>query len=306
MADASASQTFAGYPRTMSIDRCARCGRNRPVGLYDEDGAAGDNRSTMFGVSEAAWASFGGQDVCPQCQSPEERREAAQRLKAIIAREVERRQQAGVPPDPYETAIVNYALAIPDRPTADSAETGAAAKSATAGEPADRSEELHLRVSFTGAFLTGYPLAVRIGTYFELQRKLADTLTAPQWRTEGLGVQGGTYKSGGGFSEPVPLVIIRREGADLLPWLSLELADSRQAKGSPLGRYSALTAATPKSLAIDVYDLGVAVLAAEFDVVARAGADANDTARDVKKLAWLRSDGDGRSPLADVLRKSQG
>jgi hypothetical protein len=109
----------------MSSGRCARCGRDRPVGLYDE-GATGENSWSPPFASEEAWGSFGGHDVCPQCQRPEERREAAQRIDEMIVREIERRQRAGVSPNEFEAALVNYALAIRDRADGDSPESSPA------------------------------------------------------------------------------------------------------------------------------------------------------------------------------------
>jgi hypothetical protein len=239
-------------------------------------------------------------------------------MVAMIRREVNRRQVQGIPTDSYEAALVAYAMGIgdeADRPEPAASTGERSAESSTGGDAvddpspsapvADGLRDSALRVAFTGAFLTGHPLAVRIDNYDALQRQLGDRLTAPHWRTDGLQGMGGTYKSagGGGFTETLPLVVARREGADLLPWLSSALEGPSQALRNSRPGSAIILDATPRRLIIDLYDLGVAVMTAWFDVVAATGARLDQTADAVKQLVWLESDGEGRSPLADTLQR---
>lgn len=264
---------------------------------------------------EAPWARLSGQDVCPQCQTPEERHEVSLRLQALIEREIRRRQDEGVAPDDYEGPLVGYVMAAraddeprsnasthPDGKGDQDRQHGYGATSAFADRVAgDGADGVHLRVAFTGAFLTGHPLAIRIEGYEALQQELSKRLRGPEWRVKGLVAEGGTYESGGGFTKDAPLVIARREGADLLPRLSNLLDASPLQVGSTSHAFAPLLQVTPRELAIDVYDLGVAVLTAWFDVRALRG-DLPAAARAVKRLAWLRAEGRERSPLADALQ----
>lgn len=247
----------------MSSDRCSRCGRDRPAG------------DPFPGPVDGPWL----EEVCPECQSEEERREAAERIVAAIEREIERRREQGIEPDRHEAALVAYAMGL------------------RAAAEAQAADGMHLRVALTGAFLTGHPLAVRLDGYRDLQRALGRRLKGPQWRTADLDAPPGTFESGGGFREAVPLVIARRDGADLIPWLSAALDDpwlARTAPGLEL---------TPAGLDIDVYDLGVAVICAWFDVAAPRGAAPEDTARAIRRVVRQRAGDEGRSPLAAALEQ---
>jgi hypothetical protein len=285
----------------MTGDRCARCGRVRAARGGSREDVVTDALLPLQGAAEEPWASIEGQDVCPRCQTPEERDDAARRVVAAIEREVERRRGEGIPPDPHELALIGYAMGARDAVEGSADDDLQTDPRAQPGS-ADRPDSTRLRVAVTGAFLTGRPLAVRIDGYAELQSALGRALKGPQWRLNSLGAQGGTYESGGGFSEAVPLIIARREGADLLPWLAAALDDSSHAEASWLGTGVAAFNMTPISFAIDVYDLGVAVMIAWFDVVGAAGTDLAATARAIKRLVRLRADDHGVSPLAARLQ----
>lgn len=95
----------------MSSAQCARCGRERAERDRGGEGATAGTDLPFFGPAAAPWASIGGDDVCPECQSAEERRYAAQRVVAAIECEIERRRSAGLPSDPYEAALIAYAMA---------------------------------------------------------------------------------------------------------------------------------------------------------------------------------------------------
>jgi len=302
----------------MSLARCPRCGRQRPASDRGSECAATGTDIPLYGPAEAPWASIDGEDVCPECQSAEERRDVAKRGVAAIEREIERRRSTGLPSDPYEAALIAYAMASrsaaePAHGKGHVARHGDAEARLDEGhvppdphwapKPTDGTDELRRCVAVTGAFLTGHPLTVRLDKYDEVQRALGRKLKGPQWRTEGLGEQGGTFESGGGFSEPVPLVIARREGADLVPHLSAALDDCREDDARWLDQRAPGMRATPRKLTIDIYDFGMAVLTAWFDVVGAPGTTPGATARAVRELVRLREDDPRRPPLAAELQR---
>jgi hypothetical protein len=304
----------------MTGNRCARCGRERRHGDRLPEDPATATPHPLGGPAQAPWASFEGADVCPQCQTAEERDVASRRIVASIQREIERRRAEGVPPDPHEPALIAYAMGTRAAAEADARQGDLPAEEGTGPEAvverpgpeaverpgpeaAQRPDRPRLRVAITGAFLTSHPLTVRVDGYGELQHALGGRLKGPQWRTEDLRVRDGTYESGGGFTEAVPLVIARRDGVDLLPWLAAALADFRQAAASRPDAAAQGFEATPTSLAVDVYDLGVAVMTTWLDVVAAEGVGLQATARAIKQLVWLRDGDGGRAPLAPVLQR---
>jgi hypothetical protein len=174
-------------------------------------------------------------------------------------------------------------------------------RSANRPEPAgELRERRQMRVAMTAAFLTGHPLAVSIAGYGELESELASALGHQGWRVEGLHAAQGTFESGGGFAKPLPLVIARRDGPQLLGRLR-ELLHEREGADEWLARHAAGLTFSATALSIDIYDLGVGVLSAWFDVSAPARADLARIACTVKSLAWLRAETDGRSPIAEAL-----
>jgi hypothetical protein len=239
--------------------RCARCGRERLTDAISPEGL---------------WASFDDGDVCPECQTEAERHDAELRVVGMIEREAARRDAEGVAPDEAEGPLVRYAM-------------GTRAKDADA-DPVTPGASRRLRVEVTGAFLTGHPLALRGSGYREVQQALGRALPRDQWTVEDLDGEHGTFESGGGFTEAVPLVIARRMGLDLLQWLS-----------PALDRAGLQTSAI--ELEVDVYDLGVAVMTAGFDMP--VGGDLASTARAVNRLVRLRPGADGLPPLADALQQ---
>lgn len=284
----------------MTDIRCARCGREPRRG-----GQPPGNRLTApadhLGVAPGTpWASFEGQDVCPQCQTADERDAAARRVVEGIEREIQRRRAEGIPPDPYEPSLIAFAMG--SRAGAEADPTESQPDETASPDAPERPDGRRLRIAITGAFLTGHPLAVRAESYGDLQRALGRSLKGPQWRVDGLRVRDGTYESGGGFTEALPLIIARRDGADLLPWLAAALEELRQARAGGPDRTALRLEATPITLGIDIYDLGVAVLTAWFDVTA-TGNDFDATARAVKQLVRLREGDNGHSPLAAALQQ---
>ncbi len=120
-----------------------------------------------------------------------------------------------MPPDPYEPSLIAYAMGARGGVELEPMEREP--NEAVRLEAPESPDGQRLRVAITGAFLTGHPLAVRAASYGDLQRSLARSLRGPQWRIEGLHARDGTYESGGGFTEAPPLIIARRDGADLVP-----------------------------------------------------------------------------------------
>jgi hypothetical protein len=265
----------------MGPERCARCGRLPPE------------------VS-GSWASIEGEDVCPDCQTAPERRDIGLRVIEAIKDEIERRRRGDVPPDEVEGALVDYALSLREELeiAPDEAEPAPADRPEIPLQPSRRT----FRVAMTAAFLTGHPLAVRIADYGGLQSDLAGALSGPGWRVKRLHAEGGTYASGGGFVDALPLVIARREGAELLGQLSYLLKNPGDARVTPIASTAPGFDVEPKSLSIDVYDLGVAVLTAWLDVFAPADVELPAFARAVKSLAWLRPGQDGAEAISQALQ----
>ena len=255
----------------MTPRHCSRCGRRQP-----------DERELP--EPTGAWTSIDGADVCPDCQTAVERRDTQRRVIDAIEAEIERRRREGIPPDEVESALVAYALRLREE------------LEGAVPEPALRQR---LRVAMTAAFLTGHPLAVRITRYGELQTALDSALTGHGWQVHDLHEKDGTYASGGGFVEALPLVIARREDPELVAQLRYRLEDPDETQLATLAPGYELE---PDRLSIDVYDLGVAVLTAWFEVSA-PGHDLPLIARTIRRLAWQRPGNDGRSPIAHALQQ---
>ncbi|HWT22506.1 MAG TPA: hypothetical protein VN213_03275 [Solirubrobacteraceae bacterium] len=226
-----------------------------------------------------------------------------QRAVAAVEREMERRTEAGIPPDPLESPLIAFAMdagGTPDTvgrdPTPDTA-------SALRDEQLAGRDGSALAVAVTGAFLAGRPLDARVDSYAELQRALASSLIGPEWRVADLRRrEGGTFESGGGFTEDLPLEIARRDCADDLAFLSRAVDPRAQVDPNRRALPDEVREARPRSLDIVVYDVGVAVMTAWFDVVPTAGTPLRDIARAINRLVRLRDENGGTSPLVGVLR----
>jgi hypothetical protein len=273
-------------------------------------------------MADGPWALLDGKDVCPRCQTPEETEEVLQQVLGAVRDEIDRRVAAGTPPDEFESGLIGFVMAHGDHEphehersepagvdAADepswphhSAETS---KSESAcGDKVEEPSARRIKVAVTGAFLTGHALATDLEGYGALQQGLRTKLCEPKWTTEGLHRVGGTYDSGGGFEEAMPLVVARRDGADLVVRLgaALDHVNAPHELGPrPIGP---ILRATPKKLTVDVYDLGVAVLTAWLDVDVEPAAPLEKVARAVRKLVWLRPDARGQlPPLAAALQR---
>ncbi len=157
-------------------------------------------------------------------------------------------------------------------------------------------------VAFTGPFLTGQPLQVRISDYSQFQAELTERLneTSEGWDSKGIRWRGvESYGSGGGYTTLVPLVLIRREG-DVLKRRLAELQRSR-----PDSEQMWLHDATEgwewklRTVKIELYDLGVGVITGVYDVKAPLWLGVEDTRRIAESMARLTVPlTDDRSPVA--------
>jgi hypothetical protein len=175
--------------------------------------------------------------------------------------------------------------------------------------PAPAPVGAELGVAVTAAFLTGCPLRTRIRTYRSLQEDLAVELGGlgeEGWSIDTEGWRdGGTYHSGGGFARLLPLVLARRGGHALSARFTDLLERRPAAERALLERQTVGWRLVPRSVRIDVYDLGVAVMNAGFDVRLPPGLGLADAARTLKSLVWLKPDTEAgvESPIAAALRE---
>jgi hypothetical protein len=304
---AGASHARIVFRRTQA-GRCAICGRPRSVGDAYVDPAGG------------TWASFGGQDLCPEHQTPGHRREALRRALAQVKDWSQRRLNEGIAAGDVGRRLLLFALKLQEE--LDAAEEAAADEGAVEAEgqrpPAPgrqaapaiaarpgpavddaapaRTESL---VAITGALLTGSEPVVRFKDYAALQKALKGVLRDAEWEFDRLGLQPGTYRSGGGLTDPLPLVVARRQGQALVDRVQLALKAPPHAPGAALEDLAPGYELTPTCLRIDLYDLGMAVLTAWFTVSAPAKDWPADFAATVKRLSLLT---DPRSPLTESLR----
>ncbi len=90
----------------MTTLRCSRCGREERLAelgdatrIYVDAGDGKDREEPSVPVMRA-WSSFDGADVCPDCQSAQERDEMSQRILAAIQLAVARATADGTDPSP--------------------------------------------------------------------------------------------------------------------------------------------------------------------------------------------------------------
>ncbi len=128
------------------------------------------------------------------------------------------------------------------------------------------------------------------------------TFDTADWR------DGGTYHSGGGFTKMLPLVLARRGGDALLNRFASLLRNRPEAEQVWMGRQTIGWEFVSRSVRIDVYDLGVAVMNATFSVRLPPDLQFADAARILKALVWLKPDADARveSPITGSLRELAG
>jgi hypothetical protein len=268
----------------MSDMQCARCDRMEPP-QEAVDGAEEDSLIPLLG---GAWASIDGEGVCPQHQTPAERRDLASQIVAAVEKEIDR--NAELDPSPVEPGLVLYAMQLREALAA-----------------ADKNH-LHLDVAITGAFLTGCPMRIGVRDYVDVQRKLATKLserTQLDWMTSVEQRREGTYESGGGFSDQLPLVLVSCDGAAALARAKAVLRARPKDEQDWLDGRTQGWIVKPSSMRIEVYDLGVAVINGTFGVDLPAEETLDAAARKLKEIVWLRPEGadEIRSPIAEMFRQ---
>lgn len=313
----------------MASGPCARCGRTQPPDELAVEQTSADPATEPLRLLRGTWTSIEGEDVCPDCQTPAELRTTGWRIVHSMEREIERRRREAIVPDDsgVEAALVSWVLALRAEleasspageearaapggseadPQADTGRVGTRApdrRSDAEDEPrAERAELDELQVAITGAFLTGHPLVIRIADHGALQSALAAALDRPGWQVGRFDAEDGTFESGGGFAEAMPLVLARREGHELVGQLRYRLENTDHARRAEIARDAAGYEVEPRRVRIDVYDLGMAVLTAWFDVSTPARAQPSDVARAVKRLVRLRPGPAGPAPIAQALQ----
>lgn len=252
------------------------------------------------------WATFGDLVLCGPCQSIAEREAVADRLVTAIESEIVRSQHAGSDPTAPEAALVALAMHLRERRERTIPSWGPQAERfATEREPDTRRTS---RVAVTAAFLTGLPLRVRIGEYQRLQEDLSHhlgSLDGQGWSiATNTWLREGSYRSGGGFTNMLPLVLARRAGPDALDRATSLLYDRPEDEQAWLAERVPGWTITPTSTRVDVYDLGMAVMNITFDLATPAEIELDALTRHIKRIVWLRpeDDGDVASPIASALR----
>lgn len=155
--------------------------------------------------------------------------------------------------------------------------------------------------------MTGCPLRIEAGEYRSIQNRLLAELSRHEgmgWSTGVEQVRLGTYESGGGFSEELPLVLVSRVGNDVLSTAIALLADRPKREYDYLDLVTDGWEYSPTSMRVDVYDLGVAVINGTFEVRLPPEVALKDAIGTLKRMVWLRPDELGRvSPITGMFSK---
>jgi len=161
----------------------------------------------------------------------------------------------------------------------------------------------HFEVALTGAFLTGMPLRVPIVGYERFQEDLCAHLRAhDNWEVSGVQWRGvETYGGGGGYTNLVPLVLLRREGEDLRARLEKSLHERPKTELNWFQRQLNGWDWELQRLHIEIYDLGVGTITGVYEVKVPDGTSVVTTQRTVDSIGGLRrhTDISGRSPIAE-------
>jgi len=161
----------------------------------------------------------------------------------------------------------------------------------------------HFEVALTGAFLTGTPLRVPISGYERFQADLCEQLRVNHhWGVDGFRWRGvETYGGGGGYTNLVPLVLLRREGEELRTLLEDALRLRPETELNWLHRALDGWSWELLSLRIEIYDLGIGTITGVYSVDVPDGTDVTRIYRTLDAAGGLRRHPDlgGRSPLAE-------
>lgn len=116
---------------------------------------------------------------------------------------------------------------------------------------------------------------------------------------------GGTYHSGGGFTKMLPLILARRGGALLLDNLTALLRTRPEDERTWLEERTLGWKLEPRSVRVDIYDLGVAVMNVTFSANLLDKVQPAEAARALKELVWLKPNAESgvESPIAAGLRE---
>jgi hypothetical protein len=150
-------------------------------------------------------------------------------------------------------------------------------------------------VALTGAFLTGRPVKVRVSEYSGLQRALGAELAGDAsggWDTESIKWRDvPSYKNGGGgYSSLVPLVLVQRRGE------KLKFRAEQAQDACPGADREWLSLAIQgwtwelRAISIQLYDLGVGVIAGVYTVVTPRSLDEAAACRTIEAMSRLRRD----------------
>jgi len=277
---------------------CSRCGRER---RSDEVAGLGDLLSSMasepdpFGgafADVAPWARIDDADICPQCLTRDEEQLLARTYVELVEAEVTRVREAGADPQPYEAALIEYAMVLRSR-IADA-------------EVSDPEPGQELEVAIIGAFLTGEPVEARISEYSHFQRDLGEALRElPDQGWEYVKWRGiATYASGGGYASMVPLVLVRRGGPDFLARARNLFNQRPEPERRWLDEVMRRWSWRPRSMRVEVYDLGMAVITATYAVRLPSGVELATATQVIDAVVRLKPDPETqiRSPVAATLQ----
>jgi hypothetical protein len=161
-------------------------------------------------------------------------------------------------------------------------------------------KQLRFQVVMTAAFSTGTPLRVRLADYRAFQTDVGHALKdhpTGEWNPEGVRwLDVSSYgKGGGGYSHLVPLVLVQREGDALKGAAAASLGAAGVAGwGDCLDEEARGWQWTLTDMRVQLYDLGVGVMAGVYDVVTPVGLDKEYVAREILDASRIARNRSGR------------
>jgi hypothetical protein len=146
-------------------------------------------------------------------------------------------------------------------------------------------------------------LRVPIVGYERFQEDLCEHLRAQSnWQVSGVRWRGvETYGGGGGYTNLVPLVLLRREGEDLQARLEVAQRERPETELRWFQRQLDGVGWKLQRLHIEIYDLGVGTITGVYEVKVPDGTSVLTTRRTIDSIGGLRQHADipGRSPIAE-------
>lgn len=265
---------------------CARCHRRESFDEFDDWWA---HPTGLAGIG-ANWGPFADGDVCPSCQTDQEGQELKRRLVFLVERAIRSRSTNDDDPSPAEAAIIELAMNLREEIASQTARDDTR-ETPWPADPSPSDTHHRLRVAITGAFLTGCPLQVDITDYRTFQTTLVSNLQQAYpgegWTAGAGDSDAGTYASGGGFVTEVPLVLVCRDGSKPLK----EALDGRNiAEYRQQARKTNGWKLVPRSVRIEIYDLGVGVIDGLFTMHVPKSVPLSEAANALKQAVLLRPD----------------